>query len=496
MSAEQALRTVDTLIVDDMQRFRRLVADALASTRTFNIVGEAKDGKQAIERAAELEPDLVILDLSMPRMDGLEALIEIRRQVPGVEIVVLSGFTSERVKALALDHGALAYLEKGQGSNQLVEQLRDLLGARAEASPTKEDHPGKHVHVLGFDSSVEQRLLDAIEEANRGWRLTQANTLARSHATIEDPDAILVAMKNCEGCWSPPIRALSSRFPEAPLIIAVPTIAEGGLEASIEAGVTDIIDPHEDATKIVNRIHWAMLTEKNTHSRTRQLEMLAGTMAHDLRQPLRALQRYATWLQEDLEASNGDRAKTALDGIQRSVDRARRLIDQQVMYAQLQTQQPALSTIDAHEAIQDAIENLGDIDQKGYATIHVGDLPKVHASKEHLTLLFQNLISNAIKYQATGEHPTIKIQGEVTDEHVRIHVQDDGIGINPEHLDEIFQPFTRLHAEQDYPGTGLGLAICKDIVEQWGGRIEPKSTPGEGTTMTIIVPNPSATGPP
>jgi DNA-binding NarL/FixJ family response regulator len=118
------------LLVDDMAGLRQLVRMTLESSDHFIIVGEAGDGVEAIEQARDLTPDLVLLDLSMPRMDGLEALPLILDASPRSKVIVLTGFESERISSKAVSRGAIACLEKGITPVELVDSLLDLLEAK------------------------------------------------------------------------------------------------------------------------------------------------------------------------------------------------------------------------------------------------------------------------------------------------------------------------------------------------------------------------------
>jgi DNA-binding NarL/FixJ family response regulator len=124
------IRSFRVLLVDDMPGLRRLVRMTLESSDHFIVVGEAGDGVEAIERAGDLTPDVVLLDLSMPRMDGLEALPLILDVSPLSKVVVLTGFESERIASTAVGRGAIACLEKGITPVELVDSLLDLLGAK------------------------------------------------------------------------------------------------------------------------------------------------------------------------------------------------------------------------------------------------------------------------------------------------------------------------------------------------------------------------------
>ncbi|HVL81239.1 MAG TPA: response regulator transcription factor [Actinomycetota bacterium] len=123
----QAERTYTALVVDDVNEIRFLLTEVLSMSGRFEVVGEAGDGLQAIDEAGRHEPDIVLLDLSMPKMDGLEALPQILSASPGSKVIVLSGFEEKRLGAIAIERGASAYLEKGVHPNDLVREVLSVL---------------------------------------------------------------------------------------------------------------------------------------------------------------------------------------------------------------------------------------------------------------------------------------------------------------------------------------------------------------------------------
>jgi chemotaxis family two-component system sensor kinase Cph1 len=114
------------------------------------------------------------------------------------------------------------------------------------------------------------------------------------------------------------------------------------------------------------------------------------------------------------------------------------------------------------------------------------DLPFIHTDEMHLVRLFQNLIDNALKFRGT-ESPRIHIKCKSDSDYWLFSVKDNGIGIEPQYKDRIFQIFQRLSNKGEYPGTGIGLAICKRIVERHGGKIWMESEPGNGTTFLFTI---------
>jgi hypothetical protein len=151
-----------------------------------------------------------------------------------------------------------------------------------------------------------------------------------------------------------------------------------------------------------------------------------------------------------------------------------------------------MEPVDLNEKVKQALEDLDlDIEEKG-AVVNVGQLPVVKGYRRQLQQLFQNLISNAVKYSKEDVPPRIEISaGEVERAGRRYHliqVADNGIGFEQEYEDKIFQMFSRLHGKQEYSGTGVGLSIVKKVVENHDGFIKVASEPGIGSNFGICLP--------
>jgi light-regulated signal transduction histidine kinase (bacteriophytochrome) len=139
--------------------------------------------------------------------------------------------------------------------------------------------------------------------------------------------------------------------------------------------------------------------------------------------------------------------------------------------------------------------------EQSKATIEVGELPTIDADPMQMRQLLQNVIGNALKFQAPGASPVVKIQGQIVkkpfastaeptpdDEICELTIQDNGIGFDEKYTDKIFAMFQRLHGRSEYEGTGVGLAVCRRITDRHGGTISAQSKPGEGAAFTIRLP--------
>jgi PAS domain S-box-containing protein len=214
-----------------------------------------------------------------------------------------------------------------------------------------------------------------------------------------------------------------------------------------------------------------------------ELEQFSHIVSHDLQEPLRAIASHARLLTEDLGDTIDPVTQESLHFITEGADRMRSLIQDLLAYARVGEPQVDGMT-DCNEAVKQAIDHL----QAG-AIVTCDPLPLVKVNATQLVQLFQNLIGNAIKFQR--EQPP-QIHVGFTNE--TFWVQDNGIGIPPQHLSAIFDIFRRLHTRRKYPGTGIGLAICQKIVDRYGGRIWAESEPGVGTTFFFTLPQASDFG--
>jgi NO-binding membrane sensor protein with MHYT domain/signal transduction histidine kinase len=218
-----------------------------------------------------------------------------------------------------------------------------------------------------------------------------------------------------------------------------------------------------------------------------ELEQFAYVASHDLQEPLRMVASYTQLLARryrgKLDSEADEFIGFAVDG----ATRMQTLIRDLLSYSRVMTQGHSLQPADATVACDMARRNLQKSIEESGATVSVGLLPTVHADATQLTQLFQNLIGNALKY-CKERAPQIRVDAKVGDEAWLFSVQDNGIGIEPQYFERIFQMFQRLHTREEYSGTGIGLAICRRIVERHGGRIWVESEPGRGSTFHFAIP--------
>uniref|UniRef100_A0A7D5KB63 histidine kinase n=1 Tax=Natrinema halophilum TaxID=1699371 RepID=A0A7D5KB63_9EURY len=192
--------------------------------------------------------------------------------------------------------------------------------------------------------------------------------------------------------------------------------------------------------------------------------------------------RYGDELDEDAE----EFIDYAVDG----AERMREMIDGLLEYARVETRGDPLEPVELNEVLDDVRTDLQLQIEESDARIEVGSLPQVSGDEGQLCQVFQNLVANAIEYSG-DEPPRVAVSAERNGSMWRISVHDEGIGIDSDETDRVFEVFQRLHSHDEFEGTGIGLALCRRIVERHGGGIWVDSKPGEGSTFSFTLPKTS-----
>ena len=233
----------------------------------------------------------------------------------------------------------------------------------------------------------------------------------------------------------------------------------------------------------------------------RELQEFSYVASHDLQEPLRKIQAFGDRLKTKHGDALNDEARDYLDRMQNAARRMQVLINDLLAFSRVTTKTVPFTPIDLRALIQDVLTDLEVRVEQSGGRVEVGELPTIEADPLQMRMLFQNLISNALKFQRAGVAPQVSIQGELlparetallsADEEggvCRIIIEDNGIGFEEKYTERIFTVFQRLHSREEYEGTGIGLAICRKIIERHGGQITAQSVPGQGTKFIMMLP--------
>lgn len=229
--------------------------------------------------------------------------------------------------------------------------------------------------------------------------------------------------------------------------------------------------------------------EDRTRSLTRanqELDAFAYTISHDLRAPLRGMQGYAAAVEEDFGAQLPEEALDYLRRIGAAAERMNQLIEDILAYARLAREEFSVRPVGLSAVVERARLQMPN-DCAGRVAVE-GELGQVLAHPVALQQTVLNLLANGCKYAPKDRPNSLRVWSEPKDGRVRLWVEDDGIGISPEHQARVFQPFERLHGVESYPGTGIGLAIVARAVERMGGAYGVDSEAGRGSRFWVELP--------
>ena len=246
----------------------------------------------------------------------------------------------------------------------------------------------------------------------------------------------------------------------------------------------------ENQRALIKKTKLLELTQEKLMKSNKALDQYAHTTAHDLKQPIRTIYSFTQLLGKELKKENPREIKKDeyLSIIQESSASMNQMVDDLLEYSKLvNIDNTNFTKVNLTRVIETAQSNLKNLIDSSKTTIYCQSLPTLNANQTQITQLFQNLLYNAIKFGALGRTPEIHIECKEKEEEFIFTVSDNGIGIEKKELENIFQPFNKLHSAKDYEGSGIGLATCKKIAELHGGKIWATSTFGEGANFYFTI---------
>lgn len=254
---------------------------------------------------------------------------------------------------------------------------------------------------------------------------------------------------------------------------------EHGLLYCAVADVTE----HRDQAEVVVKL-LAELERSNT-----DLAQFAYVASHDLSEPLRMVSSYVQLIADrysgQLDADADEFIEFAVDG----AARMKALIDDLLAYSRSGVASLVRRPVDCRALVRAALADLDVAITESGATVSLDDLPTITGDPAQLAQVFQNLLTNALKFVPVGRAPEVRISAERSGPAWCFKIEDNGIGIDEVHRARIFMMFKRLHGRAEYPGTGIGLALCQKIVSRFGGQIWMEGRPGGGSTFCFTVPD-------
>ncbi|MCU4924474.1 PAS domain S-box protein [Halobacteria archaeon AArc-dxtr1] len=260
----------------------------------------------------------------------------------------------------------------------------------------------------------------------------------------------------------------------------MPVRDEHGEVSRAVVTLTDITERREYQRRLEETI-------EQLETSNERLEHFAYAASHDLQEPLRMVSSYLQLLEGRYEDALDDEGAEFLDFAVDGAERMRAMVDGLLEYSRVETRGDPVEPVELDTVLEEVREDLQLQIEESDAEITVEQLPRVEGDASQLRQLLQNLLSNAIEYSG-DEPPQITVSADRNGSRQTVSVHDEGIGIDPEYHDQIFEVFKRLHSRKDHAGTGIGLALCQRIVERHGGDIWVDSAANEGTTISFTLP--------
>jgi signal transduction histidine kinase len=361
--------------------------------------------------------------------------------------------------------------------------LRVLL---VKDDPTDAELTLRALRQAGFETNA-----DVARTAEEFTRLVRKNSYDVILADYEFPD--------WNGMES--VELLRREGQDVPVILVSGTLGELTAVECIKQGAADYV-LKDHLARLPESVRRAVrergLRQENQQAQeelarsNRDLEQFAYVASHDLQEPLRMVATYTELLAEryqgKLDANADKYIHYAMDGARRM----QKLVHDLLAFSRVGRQGLAIESADCNVVLQATLLNLEATVRESGALVEYAQLPVVMADSSQLIQVLQNLIANAIKFRGVAP-PLIRVSAEALAKDWVFSVADNGMGIAPDQVDNVFVIFRRLHTRAEYPGNGIGLSICKKIIEQHGGRIWVESGLGQGSTFRFTLPVQSTT---
>jgi two-component system, OmpR family, phosphate regulon sensor histidine kinase PhoR len=481
------------LIVDDEEVIRSGCRQILEMNGYS--VDEAADGRAGLLKVRETDYDVVLTDILMPEMDGMQLLEEINQLEQDIAIIIITGYATIENAINAGRKGAFDYLPKPFNSDELL--------AKVERAVNHHDHL---VDVRRLREERDHNLLECSNE--RARTLTIINSMSEGViATNRNHQIVLMNPMASKMMHLSETRAIGRHIEEIirnselqrsiidSLEHVTSTLSVKRLEFdaffghALQASITPIIDEHTDCIGTV-----AVLSDISEEKKVEKMKSdFVSYVAHELKAPLGAIEGYLNIIVDGIVSADPQKER---EMIIKSRDRAHgliALINDLLDLSRIDRKRSMkeMGPINIGELLQETVDfykNRAEAKSLRMTMTVEENLPFIRGNKEDLSRLFANLVSNAIKY--TPEGGAVSITAKRTDSHIRIAVSDSGIGIPEKAQSHIFDEFYRAPNALDkkITGTGLGLSIAKKIAEDHHGDIELESRENIGSTFRVHLP--------
>lgn len=491
------------LIIEDDELMRQNLLSLVEASGYQGFAVE--DGLAGIQLASEQNPDLILCDILLPELDGFHVVEYLRANPRTASIMVIftTALSDRDSFRQGMTLGADDYLTKPfsliEVQNAIATQLNKRENLRQYWN-LERPSPNELLDDFFAGASTAVVGLSIIDDDLRFVKINE--TLAEINgASVDDhigktipeilPDLAPIVIPYYE-------QVQTTRQPIINIEIQGEVPSSPGVERHWLASYVPIRTPNRTRPwvgAIIVEITERKLIQKRLERLNQELlrsneelERFAYAASHDLQEPLRTISSYAQLLERRYQDSLDDRARRYISNMVEGTARMQSLIEDLLAYSRVGRSNLTISEIDLNAVVNKILRDLETRITATQAQITTDSLPTVAANSSQMVQLFQNLMSNALKFRRMDVAPEIQIGVRDRGEFWQFTVTDNGIGIDPEYFERIFNIFERLHLREEYSGTGVGLALCQKIVTQLGGEIWVESQVNIGSTFYFTMP--------
>ncbi len=485
------VRELRVLLIDDDANDRALARLVLARELPDAICREVVDAAALVTTVAAARFDVVVTDVDLSWAGGLDILRAIRKVRPGVPVIAFTANQDARTAVDGMKSGYADWVFKdSKGYVQLpsavesawLEAKNRVLAARSE--PWLGTLLEK-ANLAVYRTSVDGQLIESTPALLRLLGVT----------TVEEALEVKLPEPHFQ---SDEVESLSSEGVGAQTLQSRQVVVQRADGSDLHLVLTEVMLLDVDGELVID-----VLAQDVSGLKTRELELearvedlersnadlsqFAFVASHELQEPLRMVEKFGAILAEDYAEQLGSEGEGLLQTMVDGADRMQVLIDDLLTLSRIDTEGEPFEDVDANEVVDRALLLLDATIEENSAVIEKDPLPIVFGDESQLIQLWQNLLSNALKFRGE-DTPRLRISVDESDIEWTFTLEDNGIGIDDKKLGTIFEIFRRLHPE--LPGTGIGLTICRRIVERHRGRLWAESSRGSGAKFRFTLPRP------
>jgi len=478
-------------------------------------VETAPNGPEGLKKLEGIEPQVVVSDYRMGEMDGVSFLQHVKKQYPGIQRIMLTGYAEMDVVEKAINQGEVHhFLTKPWDNEQLVELIRSAIDRRTLMAEnerlqelTREQNKQLKELAEGLEAKIEQRT-ELVIRAKRAWEETFDSIVDPLSIVGDDyrifrgniawADTAGKDVREIPGESYGLIFGQDGTFEGCPVQETLRTGNKSSAEVrSVNGDTVYLLWTFPMANTIAGEkrvvCHYKDVTEEKAierhlmqNEKLAAVGQLAGGVAHEINNPLSAIISFTQLGLRDVEA--GSELEEFLKEIEESALRCKEIVQNLLIFSRA-PQQGEISEVDVNTVVERAVVLVAHLFNKGSVSLEVkndGTLPKVRANANRLMQVLVNLLTNA-RHALEDKGGNVVVETAVhSNDMVMFRVQDDGMGIPEDVLPKIFEPF--FTTKEEGKGTGLGLSLSYGIVQEHGGLFEVDSAPGEGTEFRVLLP--------